>query len=173
MKLDYERIITLDEFKNIDIDEVIALSNYEYNKVKGLGFFLVSNKLVQRAIDLLNTKQYDKYSKEQKEVFKSNFIYNNDEKVIDILLSLKVEFDKLEGIMQLVQTFKILHNGDPKSPIFNDSIFKSTMELLEKLCLILQKEFKCDDIIITINKFSYIVSYQKDFYLSKQNGPTK
>lgn len=170
-KLDYSKIISLEDLSQISEEnknKLITLASIESNKLssKDMNGIILDNRSLSIK-EIFNTGPYKNFKKEYKEIM-STYIMFDSEKIIKVLLGMNINFEIIKAIAVKISQLKYVKRVNPNDSIFESEYLSKIMSALNKICFLIEKEFKTQDDYIIINKLICIVAFEEELYLKLQ-----
>lgn len=170
-KLDYSKIISLDDLSKISEDEknrLITLASIESNKLSSNNISsIISNNRYLSIKEIFNTGLYKDFSEENKKLM-ATYIMFDSEKIIQFLLSLNIKYDIIKALATKLSELKYIEKLNPNNSIFGSAYLTQIMSVVDKICFLIENEYKTQDDYIIINKLMCIVTFEEELYLKLQ-----
>lgn len=170
-KLDYSKIISLDDLSKISEDEknrLITLASIESNKLSSNNISnIISNNRYLSIKEIFNTGLYKDFSEENKKLM-ATYIMFDSEKIIQFLLSLNIEYDIIKALATKLSKLKYIEKSNPNYSIFGSDYLTKIMSVVDKICFLIENEYKIQDDYIIINKLMCLVAFEEELYLKLQ-----
>ena len=171
-KINLNKIVTPKEYKEkINEDNFEILSAISNSIDKKFTYYNNTYAYLDRTSRDVARLKYPDHSFEEKEFISTSIMFT-DTNIIQILLDLKISYNKLSALCTNLSIYKKHYNNS------NDFIFKSvnflkTEAIFIKICNYICKNYNCHDFYLAANKLTYIVAFQENLYKELENQKIK